>query len=207
MIFTTTLRKRAELMKKRLNLLFKYMIAIVLLSSVADAHHYKGLPHNDYFANYPQVPTMEFLFEDDKREIFLTVYNFQGINLDQVEDNQMVRLYIFLYDVARNTPYTEPTRFEIYSHGELIHTEESLDPQEESIYSIHKNIINQDDLVLKVYFKDGDSISPVSLSFKITKSFFQRYGILIIIICFFFLVGITKKYLIKEGVKGQENVS
>ncbi len=181
-----------------MKLLFSFFLFLTFSAPVL-SHHYKGLPHNDYFANYPQVPTMEFLFEDDAREIFLTVYNFQGISLESVQDNKMVRLYIFLYDVKRDTAYEKPTKFEIYSRGKLIHTEIDLLPEEESIYSIHKNIINQDDLELRVFFQDGDKIVPVKLPFKITKTFFQKYGIILIIFIFFFIIGLVKKYLIKES--------
>lgn len=176
-----------------------FLVSLFLLPlSILKAHHYKGLPHNSYFENYPQTPILEFLHEDDSKEIFLTVYNFQGISLDQVQDNDMIRLYIFLYDVSNNTPYTTPTRFEIYSRGVLIHTEEELEPQEESIFSIHKSIVNQDDLALKVYFKMNGQVEPITLPFRITKTFLQKYGILVGIFSFFFFVGILKKYIIKE---------
>lgn len=174
-----------------------YILSFFLFISSANAHHYKGLPHNDYFANYPQVPILEFLHEDDSYEIFLTIYNFQGINLESVEDNKMVRFYIFLYDVMKDTPYEKPTRFEVYSHGELIHTEEELLPEEESIYSIHKELNTQDDLELKVYFDRDGTIEPVTLPFRITKTFFQKYGILFSIVIFFLCIGIAKKFIIK----------
>jgi hypothetical protein len=172
------------------------LIGLLLTVESARAHHYKGLPHNNYFENYPQVPTLEFLHEDDKWEIFLTVFNFQGINLESVEDNDMVRFYIFLYDLKADKVYRKTTRMDILSRGKVVYSSESHDPEEESIYSIHQKLKYQDELELHVHFKDSDGIvDVVKLPFRIKKTFFQKYGLIFVIFIFFVFVGILKKYL------------
>ncbi len=169
------------------------------LTSFSWAHHYKGLPHNDYFENYPQVPILEFLHEDDKWEIFLTVYNFQGINLENVADSDMVRLYIFLYDVRANKVYGKAVKLEIFSRGEVVYSQDGHLPEEESIYSVHKKLVHQDDLELHVHFKTEDGkLDIVKLPFNVTKPFIEKYGLAIAIVLFFVFVGILKKFYIKD---------
>ncbi len=47
--------------------------AWLLAVSAASAHHFKGLPHYNYFENYPQVPEEEFIGEVGDYEVILTV--------------------------------------------------------------------------------------------------------------------------------------
>lgn len=170
----------------------------LLFPLLSFGHHYKGLPHNDYFENYPQVPTLEFLHEDDKWEIFLTVFNFQGIDLDNVQDNDMVRLYIFLYDVRSDSVYGKPVKMEILSRGNVVYSNDKIMAEEESIYSIHKKLAYQDDLELHVHFVGTDGkVDIVKLPFNITKPFFEKYGLGISIVLFFIFVGILKKHFVK----------
>ena len=178
--------------------IFTHYLLLCFISDWACAHHYKGLPHNSYFENYPQVPTLEFLHEDDKWEIFLTVFNFQGINLDNVQNRDMLRLYIFLYDVKNDNVYRETVKMEILSRGRVVYSSDNVKSEEENIYSIHQELKYQDDLELHVYFKaKNNEIDLVKLPFKITKSFFEKYGLGISIFIFFIIVGILKKYFIK----------
>lgn len=60
-------------------------VAWLLAAGVAAAHHLKGLPHYNYFENYPQVPEEEFVGEVSDYEVSLVVYDFQGINRDNVD--------------------------------------------------------------------------------------------------------------------------
>ncbi len=42
-----------------------------LATGVSTAHHFKGLPHYNYFENYPQVPEEEFIGEVGDYEVSL----------------------------------------------------------------------------------------------------------------------------------------
>ena len=68
-------------------------VSLLGVGSVA-AHHFKGLPHYNYFENYPQVPEEEFLGQAGDYEVSLVVYDFQGIDRENVEDPDNVRLFL-----------------------------------------------------------------------------------------------------------------
>ena len=56
---------------------FRVVLFLVVMAACARAHHFKGLPHYNYFENYPQVPEEEFLGEVGSYEVSLVVYDFQ----------------------------------------------------------------------------------------------------------------------------------
>ena len=49
---------------------------LVVMVGSASAHHFKGLPHYNYFENYPQVPEEEFLGDAGNYEVSLVLYDF-----------------------------------------------------------------------------------------------------------------------------------
>ncbi len=173
---------------------FMVLIAIFILPAIsAGAHHYKGLPHYGYFENYPQVPYLEFIKETPEYELFVTVYNFQGLNLEQVESSDDVRLYIFIYDIEADKVFQNEASFEVLSHGKTVYKTGFIPPEQESIYVIQEQIKEQDDLVLNVEFADKNG-APVRLEmpFQITQTFFQKYSLYIFIALFFAVVIMLK---------------
>ncbi len=153
------------------------------------SHHYKGLPHFSYFENYPQIPYLEFIKETPDYEVYVTVYNFQGLNLEQVEAPDSVRIYLYIYDIKADKVYKNPASFKIFSHNSLVHATELAPPEQENIFVIQKEISKQDDLVLTASFKDPNGKSvEITIPFQITKTFFQKFGLYIVIALFFLFV-------------------
>ncbi len=158
------------------------------------AHHYKGLPHYNYFDNYPQVPILEYIEETPNYEVFVTIYNFQGLDLGMVEAPNDVRFYIYLYNIEKGSSHLGSANFDIYSHGKLIHKFIGMEQEEESIYTLRSTIKEQDDLLLKITFinEEGEEV-VIDMAIEITASFWDKYGLYFAIVSFFAIVGIIKK--------------
>ncbi len=166
---------------------------ILVFSFVSKGHHYKGLPHYSYFENYPQVPTMEFVGVHNGYEIFVTVYNFQGLDKAVVEDPNVIRLYSFIYHIETEKIYKGLAKFEIYSDKALRYETKWEGPEQENIFVIQKELIKQDDLKLVSYVKNNEGkVVRIDLPFQITKSFLQKFGIYICIGAFFLIVALIK---------------
>lgn len=184
---------------------FIFIIAVLLGVVTVEAHHYKGLPHYSYFENYPQVPVLEFINETPEYEIFMTVYNFQGLNLEQVESPDDVRLYIYIFDLKQNKVFKGQARFKILSRGQLVYDTKLIDSEQENIFVIQRKIENQDDLFINVEFKDqsGQTVT-LEIPFQITKSFFQKYGVYLLIVLFFIIVS-SIKVISGKWMKSSQN--
>ena len=186
---------------------FIFVFAILIFNAwSACAHHYKGLPHYGYFENYPQVPYLEYIKETPEYELFVTVYNFQGFNLEQVESSDDVRLYIFIYDIEADKVFQRKASFEVLSRGNIVHKTGFIPPEQENIFVIQESIKEQDDLVLKVEFTDKNG-APVKLelSFQITETFFQKYALYIFIALFFAVVIILR--IVTSRLQGNKEQS
>lgn len=158
------------------------------------AHHYKGLPHYNYFDNYPQVPILEFIEERNDYAVFVTIYNFQGLSLDMVEAPNDVRFYIYLYDMGVDGSYVGDAAFNIYSRGKLVKKYINIKQEEERIFSIRTELEYQDDLILEsLITKPNGEIVSVKMPIKITETFFDKYGLYIGVLAFFIVVGVIKK--------------
>ena len=169
-------------------------LLVLFTSLTVSAHHYKGLPHYNYFDNYPQVPILEFIEEREDYAVFVTIYNFQGLSLDMVEAPNDVRFYIYLYDMKVDGSYVGDAAFNIYSHGKLVKKYINIKQEEERIFSIRTELEQQDDLMLEslITQPNGDIIS-VKMPIKITESFFDKYALYIGILVFFVIVAVIKK--------------
>ncbi len=169
-------------------------ICIFTLTPFSKAHHYKGLPHYNYFDNYPQVPILEYIKETLNYEAFVTIYNFQGLDLGMVEAPNDVRFYIYLYNIKKGSSHLGSANFDIYSHGKLIHKFIEMEQEEESIYTLRSTIKEQDDLLLKITFinEEGEEV-VIDMAIEITESFWDKYGLYFAIVGFFAIVGIIKK--------------
>ena len=174
---------------------FKGLFILISLfySSFSLAHHYKGLPHFSYFENYPQIPYLEFIKEAHDFEIYMTVYNFQGLNLDQVSSPDDVRLYIYIFDINNQKVYKQPASFSVYSNESLVYETGMIPPEQENIFVIQKKIKQQDNLKLLVEFNnESNELVSIEMPFQITKTFFQKYGVYLAIALFFLIVVILK---------------
>lgn len=183
-------------MKKRLALLGVLFFMII---GSAKSHHYKGLPHYNYFDNYPQVPIFEYINETEDYTVFITIYNFQGLSLDMVNSPDDVRFYVYLYNLRTDKSYVGEAQFNLYSHGELIKRFINIKQEEERIFSVKAEVKEQDDLILEAIFTDENGkeiIIPTSI--EISNSFFDDYGLYIMIALFFLVVGIIKKVSDKQ---------
>lgn len=112
----------------------------VLLSGYAHAHHFKGLPHYNYFENYPQVPEEEFLGQAGDYEFSLVVYDFQGINKEQAESPDNVRLFLLIFSLLENKVYTGPLTLEILDHGDTMEKVRFESADLENIFSLHRDL-------------------------------------------------------------------
>ncbi len=178
-------------LKLRFVLIFACIFMVIPSSK---AHHYKGLPHYNYFDNYPQVPILEYIKETPDYEAFVTIYNFQGLDLGMVEAPNDVRFYVYLYNIEKGSSHLGPVNFDIYSHGKLIHKFIGMEQEEESIYTLRSTIKEQDDLLLKISFinEEGEEV-VIDMEIEITESFWDKYGLYFAIVSFFGIVGVIKK--------------
>lgn len=192
-------------MLKNLVKTFLALTAAFLAAKSAQGHHFKGLPHNDYFENYPQVPSLEFLYDDGRWEMFVTIFNFDGIDLDNVQDRDLVRFYVFVYDLKEDRVYKGGADFEFFSDGSPIGGVKGAKTEQENIFVLQQRFKDQSDLALKAYLKDGQgAVHTIELPFQIKKSLWQKARVPILIIIFFFLIGAVKACIRRKEVYEKE---
>ncbi len=195
------------IMSKRYVTLLGCVAALVIALGWAPpsrAHHYKGLPHYNYFDNYPQVPYLEFSRETPRYAVYMTVYNFQGLKREQVESPDVVRFYLYIYDLDADTVYKGKASFEILSDGRTLYRTGPVMPEQESIYVIEHKIDAEGDLVLRANVLSPDGTrSTVDVPFRLEKSFFQRYYVIILIVLFFVAVSVIKVVASRRGAEGR----
>ena len=120
---------------------FVVLVSLVLgLAGAASAHHFKGLPHYNYFENYPQVPEEEFIGEAGDYEVSLVVYDFQGINRDKVDNPDMVRMFLMIFNLRDHRVYGGPLTLEVLDRGEVVHTARHEAAELENLYSMHRDL-------------------------------------------------------------------
>jgi hypothetical protein len=105
-----------------------------------NAHHFKGLPHYNYFENYPQVPEEEFLGQAGSYEFSLVVYDFQGINKEKVETPENVRLFLLVFSLLENKVYTGPMTLEVLNNEKTVKKFRFESADLENIYSVHHEL-------------------------------------------------------------------
>lgn len=175
------------------------LIVVLFLMTVTRpllSHHYKGLPHYSYFDNYPQVPILEFFQEDENYEVFITVYNFQGLSLEMVDAPNDVRLYIYVYDVKADTVLQQKLNITITSHDQIAYTDKNVASEQENIFVIRATMPEQDDLRVSLQFSDstGKAVT-LTIPIQITKTILQKYGLAIAIALFLIIVMTSKLIL------------
>ena len=122
---------------KRMGLL---LMCLWLGALSADAHHFKGLPHYNYYENYPQVPEEEFLGPAGEYELSLVVYDFQGINKEKVESPDNVRLFLLIFNLLDNRIYQGPLTVEVMDGDRVAQSVKFDSADLENIYSLHREL-------------------------------------------------------------------
>jgi|TARA_B100000959_G_scaffold285576_2_gene360776 hypothetical protein len=120
-------------------------------------HHFKGLPHYNYFENYPQVPEEEFHGEAGNYEISLVVYDFQGIDRKQVEDPDKVRLFVMILNLQDNGVYGGRLTLEILDRDQVVETQVFKSSELESLYGMSRKLPETGKYALRLTLHDeGD---------------------------------------------------
>jgi hypothetical protein len=137
---------------------FLLLISLLLGSiGIASAHHFKGLPHYNYFENYPQIPEEEFIGEAGDYEVSLVLYDFQGINRDKVDDPEMVRMFMMIFNLRDNRVYGGALTLEILDRGKVAHTLHLESAELENLYSWHRDLPNTGKYSMRMTLHDeGD---------------------------------------------------
>lgn len=142
-------------------------LVTILLPGGLLAHHFKGLPHYNYFENYPQVPEEEFLGQSEGYEFSLVVYDFQGINRDDLDEPNTVRLFLVIFELLSGYVYTGPLTLEILDGTNPVYTERIESGASENLYSVHESLPDDGDYALRITLHnnaDAQCVIPFTLS-------------------------------------------
>jgi hypothetical protein len=143
------------------------LLTLILSVLTLHAHHFKGLPHYNYFENYPQTPEEEFLGQSGDYEFSLVVYDFQGINKEDAESPDNVRLFLVAFDLRSGKLYNGAMTMEIRDGDQVMHTEKLESAELENLYSLHQSLPDTGDYSLHLTLHDvGDlpCVIPFQLS-------------------------------------------
>jgi hypothetical protein len=154
-----------------MNLCIRTIVVLIAATlagvSTATAHHFKGLPHYNYFENYPQVPEEEFLGEAGDYEVFLVVYDFQGIDRKNVEDPDNVRLFLMIFNLTDNRVYGGKLTLEILDRAEVVETEQFDASELENLYAMYRKLSTDGKYALRLTLHDEEDLQctiPFTLS-------------------------------------------
>ena len=135
------------------------------------AHHFKGLPHYNYFENYPQVPEEEFLGQAGEYEMSLVVYDFQGIHSQNIEDPENVRLFLLVFNLLNSRVYHGELTFEILDGDRVLLSKRYEKAQLENMYSAQRNLSDTGDYAVRLTLHDDGGrqcVIPFRLSSQTT---------------------------------------
>ena len=130
-------------------------------------HHFKGLPHFNYFENYPEIPQDEFLGQSGQYEFSLVIYDFQGIQKIDTDQPDDARLYLVIFNLLANKVYDGKLTIDVKDAGQVLYTEHYEHSQEESIYTLFRQLPETGDYSLDITFHDGKA-STVNLPFVLS---------------------------------------
>lgn len=146
------------------------IIALFGALGVAHAHHFKGLPHYNYFENYPQVPEEEFIGQAGEYEVSLVVYDFQGINRDKVEMPDNVRLFLVIFNLQDNSVYGGSLTIEVLDRDKVVVSERQDAAELENLYSLYHELPKSGKYSLRLTLHDENDLIctiPFQLSSQI----------------------------------------
>lgn len=142
-------KKMQVLRLERLIHLLLFFVVLLGFQSL-QAHHFKGLPHYNYFENYPQIPEEEFLGQSGKYEFSLVVYDFQGIDRSKLEAPDTVRLFLVVFNLENSAVYIGPATLDVLDGDEIIYSERQESAELENLYSMHQDLPETGDFSLRV---------------------------------------------------------
>lgn len=171
------------------------------------AHHFKGLPHYNYFENYPQTPEEEFLGQSGNYEFSLVVYDFQGINKEDAETPDNVRLFLVAFDLRTGKLYNGAMTLEIRDGDKVIHNEKLESAELENLYSLHHTLPETGDYSLHLTLHDVDDLEcviPFQLSSQ--KIHWGRWiAVSLVILLLVAAIGARKKRLQIDRKEASQN--
>ncbi|MCP4499890.1 MAG: 4Fe-4S binding protein [Deltaproteobacteria bacterium] len=135
--------------KARRSLPILGLFLVALFSPTTQAHHNKGLPHYGYFENYPQVPTSEYVYIQNGWEIGATVFNFQGLERENADTPNDVKIFLYVYDLKGDKGYEGPIDFELHHDGRIITKWHRDKVDEENIYSTRETLPESGDYAIR----------------------------------------------------------
>jgi hypothetical protein len=139
---------------------------------VAQAHHFKGLPHYNYFENYPQVPEEEFVGQAGDYEVSLVVYDFQGIDRDKVETPDNVRLFLVIFNLKDNRVYGGPLTIEVLDGESVVVSELQTAAELENLYSLYHELPKSGDYSLRITLHDENDL-VCTIPFRLSSQIIQ----------------------------------
>ena len=185
------------------------ILSALLLSfglSSLKAHHFKGLPHYNYFENYPQVPEEEFLGQAGSYEFSLVVYDFQGINRDNMQAPDTVRMFLVVFNLQSSDVYVGPATLEVLDGRDTIYTERQKSAELENLYSIHQDLSDTGNFSLRVTLHGRDDLQcviPFTLSHqKIHWGPWVIGGLFVIIVIA--AIGARKARIAKDRIEAKQ---
>lgn len=78
------------------------LLSVLLVATVADAHHILGLPHYSYQENYPQVPTLEYPATAGPYDVLMTSYPGRPV------PGEAATICFYIKDRQTTRPYETP---------------------------------------------------------------------------------------------------
>ena len=138
-----------------------FLIFALVAAHPAMAHHFKGLPHFSYFENYPQIPQEEFLWQEGEYEFSLVLYDFQGLQRQDLSQPDDTRLFLAIYSLRENRVYGGPLLMEVLDDSEPVLRVRRQTPEEEMVYQIHGILPPAGDYSLRISLLDEAGVQAV----------------------------------------------
>ena len=195
-----------NIMAKRWSVIF--VIVLLLWAPPLAAHHFKGLPHFNYFENYPQIPQDEFLGQMGDYECSLVIYDFQGIDKGEALMPDKVCFYLVVFNLRMNNIYNGAVNIEILNNDRQIYSEFMEAAVEENIYTMQENLTGTGRYSLRVILNDAERTKimvPFVLSSQ--KIPWGKYIGLIMIICVVMVIVGSRRARVKmdrKQVQGEQ---
>ncbi len=180
---------------KLLKTLFWGLLFTVGFPSLVSGHHFKGLPHYNYFENYPQVPEEEFLGQEGDYEFSLVVYDFQGIQKENTEQPDNVRLFLVIFNLRGNSVYNGPATLEILDGTDVVASNFQESSELENLYSLHRSLPDTGDYSLRITLhSEGDLATVIPFQLSSQKIHWGKWvGLVLAVLISIAAVGARKK--------------
>ncbi len=172
------------------------MVTVLIFSSVAQAHHIRGIPHYSYKNNYPETPVYEIAEQDGRWTITFTYYAIPG--------QKALDLAIYIRDTITDSVFYAPVNFLVFGTRE--------DPDHSHPFTAYRNPTNiykvgwvyedEGDYLVRISFDDGKTQHNVLFELSVGDNN-PLWMVLIIsvsiILIFAIVVGVIRKRQIKTG--------